>query len=171
MLRLGPGVRYLDVGAGSGWPGLFFGRITGCDVTLVDVPLEGLAPSARTRLPRARRRRGRILRGRKRGVARVAVEPLLELGDAGLEPPVRLDQLADPQQQRNRRLPIAAQDRLCLGTLHNDRLRRPQTGPFLVENHKNHLSSPLDPRSLQPDLTQSEGVNAYQKSAICRQVS
>jgi ubiquinone/menaquinone biosynthesis C-methylase UbiE len=46
LLRLGPGVRYLDVGAGSGWPGLFLGRITGCDVTLVDVPLEGLAIAA-----------------------------------------------------------------------------------------------------------------------------
>jgi len=47
ILRLGPGMRFLDIGAGSGWPGLYLGRITGCDVTLVDVPLEGLAIAAR----------------------------------------------------------------------------------------------------------------------------
>jgi ubiquinone/menaquinone biosynthesis C-methylase UbiE len=40
-------VRFLDVGAGSGWPGLYLGRITGCDVALADVPLEGLAIAAR----------------------------------------------------------------------------------------------------------------------------
>lgn len=42
LLRLNPGTRFLDIGAGAGWPGLYLGRITGCDVTLVDVPLEGL---------------------------------------------------------------------------------------------------------------------------------
>lgn len=47
MLRLRPGLRFLDVGAGSGWPGLYLGRISGCDVTLVDVPLPGLAIAAK----------------------------------------------------------------------------------------------------------------------------
>ena len=42
LLRLGPGARLLDVGAGSGWPGLYLARTTGCDVALVDVPFEGL---------------------------------------------------------------------------------------------------------------------------------
>jgi len=42
LLGLNPGTRFLDVGAGAGWPGLYLARITGCDVTLVDVPLEGL---------------------------------------------------------------------------------------------------------------------------------
>lgn len=42
LLELRPGIRLLDVGAGSGWPGLFLARTTGCDVTLVDKPLQGL---------------------------------------------------------------------------------------------------------------------------------
>lgn len=42
LLGLDPGTRLLDVGAGAGWPGLYLARITGCDVTLVDVPLQGL---------------------------------------------------------------------------------------------------------------------------------
>ena len=46
LLRLGPGTRLLEVGAGSGWPGLYLARTTGCDVTLVDVPLEGLRIAA-----------------------------------------------------------------------------------------------------------------------------
>jgi len=47
LLGLNPGMRFLDVGAGSGWPGLYLARITGCDVTLVDVPMEGLRIAAR----------------------------------------------------------------------------------------------------------------------------
>ncbi len=46
LLGLGPGKRLLDVGAGSGWPGLFLARTTGCDVTLVDLPPEGLRLAA-----------------------------------------------------------------------------------------------------------------------------
>ncbi len=42
LLGLGPGQRLLDVGAGSGWPGLYLARTTGCDLALVDIPLEGL---------------------------------------------------------------------------------------------------------------------------------
>ena len=41
-LRLGPGVRLLDVGAGSGWPGLYLAQLTGCDVVLADMPFTGL---------------------------------------------------------------------------------------------------------------------------------
>jgi SAM-dependent methyltransferase len=41
-LRLQPGRRLLDVGAGRGWPGLYLAVRTGCDVVLSDVPLEGL---------------------------------------------------------------------------------------------------------------------------------
>ena len=41
-LRLGPGVRLLDLGAGRGWPGLYLAVRTGCQVVLTDVPLEGL---------------------------------------------------------------------------------------------------------------------------------
>jgi len=32
----------LDVGAGAGWPGLYFAKETGCDAVLVDLPLSGL---------------------------------------------------------------------------------------------------------------------------------
>ena len=45
-LELDSSTRLLDVGAGSGWPGLYFARITGCDVTLADLPLAGLRVAA-----------------------------------------------------------------------------------------------------------------------------
>lgn len=45
-LRLRPGARLLDVGAGSGWPGLYMARTSGCDVVLVDLPLAGLRIAA-----------------------------------------------------------------------------------------------------------------------------
>ena len=41
-LRLAPGLRLLDLGAGRGWPGLYLAVSTGCTVVLSDVPLEGL---------------------------------------------------------------------------------------------------------------------------------
>lgn len=46
MLALGPGKRLLEVGSGSGWPGLYLASITGCDVALIDLPLEGLRIAA-----------------------------------------------------------------------------------------------------------------------------
>ncbi len=46
LLGLGPGRRLLEVGAGSGWPGLYLARTTGCDVTLLDLPLAGLRIAA-----------------------------------------------------------------------------------------------------------------------------
>lgn len=42
LLSLRPGTALLDVGAGSGWPALYLARISGCDVTLVDLPLQGI---------------------------------------------------------------------------------------------------------------------------------
>lgn len=39
LLELGPGVKLLDAGSGSGWPGLYFAQLTGCDIVLVDIPL------------------------------------------------------------------------------------------------------------------------------------
>lgn len=41
-LELQPGVGLLEIGAGSGWPALYLGRESGCDVVLTDLPLEGL---------------------------------------------------------------------------------------------------------------------------------
>ena len=46
LLGLHPGCRLLDVGAGAGWPGLYFAKETGCDVVLVDLPLNGLQAAA-----------------------------------------------------------------------------------------------------------------------------
>jgi len=41
-MHLGPGVSLLDLGAGTGWPGLHLATVTGCRVVLVDRPSEGL---------------------------------------------------------------------------------------------------------------------------------
>ncbi len=42
MLGLGLEQSLLEVGAGSGWPGLYLAKQSGCDVTLTDLPIEGL---------------------------------------------------------------------------------------------------------------------------------
>lgn len=42
MLGLRPGVKFLEIGAGSGWPGLYLAKETGSDATLIDLPEEGL---------------------------------------------------------------------------------------------------------------------------------
>ena len=41
-LALDSGSRLLEVGSGSGWPGLYLSAETGCDVTLLDMPLLAL---------------------------------------------------------------------------------------------------------------------------------
>ena len=87
-------------------------------------------PPGRGRLTRPRRRRGRVGRGRQRGVVRVAAQALLEIGDATLKPPVRLDQLGGLHEQGDRHLPVAIKDRLRLGAFHDPRLRRAEAGPF-----------------------------------------
>lgn len=42
LLELRSGHRLLDVGAGSGWPGLYMAKQSGCDVVLVDMPRAAL---------------------------------------------------------------------------------------------------------------------------------
>jgi SAM-dependent methyltransferase len=42
LLELRPVAKLLDVGAGTGWPGLYLAQLTGCDVVVVDLPLGGL---------------------------------------------------------------------------------------------------------------------------------
>jgi SAM-dependent methyltransferase len=42
LLELRPGAKLLDVGAGSGWPGLYLAQLTGCDLMMVDLPLAAL---------------------------------------------------------------------------------------------------------------------------------
>ena len=46
LLGLKPGLRFLDLGAGSGWPGLYLAKRSGCDLTLVDLPMSGLQIAA-----------------------------------------------------------------------------------------------------------------------------
>lgn len=41
-LKLRPRTKLLDLGAGTGWPGLYMASSSGCDVTLVDLPQFGL---------------------------------------------------------------------------------------------------------------------------------
>ena len=41
LLELRPAAKLLDVGAGTGWPGLYLAELTGCDVVVVDAPLGG----------------------------------------------------------------------------------------------------------------------------------
>lgn len=54
-LALRPGQRLLDLGAGSGWPGLYLAASSGCDIALVDLPAEGLViAAARARADRLR---------------------------------------------------------------------------------------------------------------------
>lgn len=45
-LRLGPGDRLLDVGAGRGWPGLHVASAAKCSVVLLDVPRTAAAAAA-----------------------------------------------------------------------------------------------------------------------------
>jgi len=46
LLRLKPGQRLLDLGAGSGWPGLYLAQRSGCAVVLADIPVEGMRIAA-----------------------------------------------------------------------------------------------------------------------------
>jgi protein-L-isoaspartate O-methyltransferase len=45
-LALAPGVRVLDVGAGSGWPGVYLAKKTGCACVLTDVPAAAIRIAA-----------------------------------------------------------------------------------------------------------------------------
>jgi len=42
FLALQPNVLMLEIGAGSGWPGLYMAAASGCDVVLTDLPFDGL---------------------------------------------------------------------------------------------------------------------------------
>jgi len=47
LLGLIPGRRLLEVGSGSGWPGLYMAQQTGCDLAMVDLPLSALRLAAK----------------------------------------------------------------------------------------------------------------------------
>jgi len=46
-LQLRAGCHLLDIGAGSGWPGLYVAANSGCEVTLLDLPTNALAMASR----------------------------------------------------------------------------------------------------------------------------
>ena len=41
-LGLENGVNLLEIGSGSGWPGIYTAGLSGCDITLLDLPLNAL---------------------------------------------------------------------------------------------------------------------------------
>jgi SAM-dependent methyltransferase len=41
-LNLNSASRLLDIGAGAGWPGLLLGKLSSCDLTLLDIPVNAL---------------------------------------------------------------------------------------------------------------------------------
>jgi SAM-dependent methyltransferase len=41
-LALSNGSRLLELGAGTGWPGIYLAGLTGCDVTMLDLPVNSL---------------------------------------------------------------------------------------------------------------------------------
>ena len=45
-LGLSPHSSLIDIGAGAGWPGLYLSSISGCSLTLVDLPETGLKLAA-----------------------------------------------------------------------------------------------------------------------------
>ena len=46
-LNVRPGMRVLEIGAGSGWPGILLVNHTGCDAVLTDVPVPALRGAVR----------------------------------------------------------------------------------------------------------------------------
>lgn len=47
LLGLAPGTTFLDVGSGTGWPGIHLGATTGAQAVLTDIPKEGLEVASR----------------------------------------------------------------------------------------------------------------------------
>jgi protein-L-isoaspartate O-methyltransferase len=47
LLELGPGSRALDLGTGRGWPGVFLAAVSGCAVTVTDIPVAALRHARR----------------------------------------------------------------------------------------------------------------------------
>jgi cyclopropane fatty-acyl-phospholipid synthase-like methyltransferase len=44
LLDLGSGDRLLELGSGSGWPGLHLAKISGCTLVMIDLPADGEPP-------------------------------------------------------------------------------------------------------------------------------
>jgi hypothetical protein len=136
-------------------------------------PVPALMPGLTTTTPtrplptRTRRRRRRILRGRKRRVPRTPAQPPLELNHPSLEPLVRLDQLAHPQQQRDSRLAIAIKDLLGLSPLHTTRFAALDSGPSFKENAYLVCCSSRRPLArLWQGLTRSGAIDSPERTSL-----
>jgi ubiquinone/menaquinone biosynthesis C-methylase UbiE len=46
LLGISPTKRLLEIGSGSGWPGLYLAKASGCDVVQIDLPFDGLKVAA-----------------------------------------------------------------------------------------------------------------------------
>ena len=91
-LRLRAGMRLLELGAGAGWPGLYLAQATGCDVALVDIPLNGLRIAAERAASE----------GLARGVTVVAADAaVLPFPDAGFNAVSHSDLLCCLDQKRS----------------------------------------------------------------------
>ncbi len=62
-LQLGSGSQLLDIGAGAGWPGLLLGKLSNCNVTLLDIPLNALSQAAERALSDGMQARVSIVSG------------------------------------------------------------------------------------------------------------
>ena len=47
MLGLSAATKFLEIGSGAGWPGLYLAKQTGAETTLIDLPFEGLKAAKR----------------------------------------------------------------------------------------------------------------------------
>lgn len=140
LLGLRPGQRLLDIGAGSGWPGLYLAGQTGCDIVLVDLPLEGLVIAA-----------GRAATDRLDGACHVAVSDAASLPfrDGSFNAISHSDVLCCLKKKRavleNCRLAIRDDGRMAFtvirvapGLSRGDRERAVEFGPPFMESETDY---------------------------------
>src|SRR5450759_5084997 len=127
----------------------------------------GAGPPARGRLTRPRWRRGWILAGGQRGVARVSVAAVFKVGNADLKPPVRRAQLGDLSPKAERSAPRArgAQRRPSQAPAH--RSPQPRRVPCPRASRRAGEGLPMPPRRSPPRRLWVDRLNGYQKPGLC----
>ncbi|MDJ1157637.1 class I SAM-dependent methyltransferase [Chelatococcus sp. SYSU_G07232] len=134
-LGLEPGIRLLEVGAGSGWPALYLAARSGCDVTLTDLQVSGLEIALKRAM-----RDGLAARSR----ATIADAAQLPFADASFDVINQSDVLCCLVQKRKAlsecRRVIRAGGRMACSLIHvppgldaDDRARAVETAPDFVE--------------------------------------